>query len=509
MHRRSFLLQLASLALARHPGGQAQAAAGDRDATSVDIRRYVRDRAGALSEGAYIPPDTSVPERLAGIGYDEYNEIRFRSERGVWRGAQSDFELQLFHRGFIFPHRVAVFVVEEGAIRPLAYDPSLFDFGALDDIGQAGLGDFGFAGIRVLSPINDPSVPEEFLVFLGASYFRSVGRNMSYGLSARGLALRTADPRGEEFPYFVELYIERPRPGRRRIDVHAVLDSPSVSGAYSFYVHPGEATRMNVRATLFPRVDLDWVGLAPLTSMYWFGPLERPEVDDFRPRVHDSDGLMIRTESEEWLWRPLANPSRLQVSSFPAGKVRGFGLAQRAQDSRDFQDLQAKYHQRPSLWIERHGRWPEGTVDLVEIPTASEFNDNIVAYWRPEAPLPAHKRFDYAYGMTWGKILPRGFGLLYVQGTRSGAYADTWRQFVIDFASHEPGALFDPEDFSALVSSSSGMVQGISIAPNPDIGGLRLTFLFVPDGPASDLRAVMRQGRRPVSEIWVYRWSAR
>jgi periplasmic glucans biosynthesis protein len=288
-----------------------------------------------------------------------------------------------------------------------------------------------------------------------------------------------------------------------------VLDSPSVSGAYSFYVYPGDATRMNVRATLFPRVDLDWVGMAPLTSMYWFGPLERPDVDDFRPRVHDSDGLMIRTESEEWLWRPLANPHRLQVSSFPVGRVRGFGLAQRAQESRDYQDLQAKYHQRPSLWIEPHGRWPEGTVDLVEIPTSSEFNDNIVAYWRPKAPLPAHKRFDYAYGMTWGKILPRGYGLLYVEGARSGAYAGTWRQFVIDFASHEPGASFDARDFSALVSSSSGKVQGVSIAPNPNIGGLRLTFLFVPDGPMSDLRAVMRQGKRPVSEVWVYRWSAR
>jgi glucans biosynthesis protein len=506
--RRSFLLQLAALASA-YPARQVQAAVDARDTTGVDIRRLVRERARELSEAAYAPPDTSVPERLAGIGYDEYNEISFRSERGIWRDEPSDFEVQLFHRGFIFPHRMDVFVVEDGVRRRVAYEPALFDFGALGDIGQAGFGDMGFAGARVLYPINDPAVPEEFLVFLGASYFRAVGRNMIYGLSARGLALRTADPRGEEFPYFVEIYIERPQPGARSIDVHAVMDSPSVSGAYSFSVNPGEATRMNVRATLYPRVDLDWVGLAPLTSMYWFGPLERPEVDDFRPRVHDSDGLMIRTESEEWLWRPLANPSRLRVSSFPVGKVLGFGLAQRAQDTRDFQDLQAKYHQRPSLWIERHGRWPDGTVDLVEIPTESEFNDNIVAYWRPKAPLPAHKRFDYAYGMAWGKILPRGFGLLYVQGARSGAYADTWRQFVIDFASQEPGVVFDPAEFSALVSSSSGKVQGISIAPNPDIGGLRLTFLFVPDGPASDLRAVMRQGTRPVSEVWVYQWSAR
>ena len=295
MHRRSFLLQLAALALAR-PVRQAKAAVEARDGAGVDIRRFVRERAQALSRAAYVPPDTSVPDRLAGIGYDEYNEIGFRSERGIWRDEPSDFELQLFHRGFIFPHRVAVFVVEDGVTSPVAYDPSLFEFGALGNIGQAGFGDMGFAGLRILHPINDPAVPEEFLVFLGASYFRAVGRNMSYGLSARGLALRTADPRGEEFPYFVEIYIERPKPGEKRIDVHAVLDSPSVSGAYTFAVYPGDATRMNVRTTLFPRVDLDWVGLAPLTSMYWFGPLERPEVDDFRPRVHDSDGLMIRTE---------------------------------------------------------------------------------------------------------------------------------------------------------------------------------------------------------------------
>jgi glucans biosynthesis protein len=263
---------------------------------------------------------------------------------------------------------------------------------------------------------------------------------------------------------------------------------------------------MEVDTVLFPRNDLEHVGLAPLTSMYQFGPLERPDVDDFRPRVHDSDGLLIRSQTEEWLWRPLANPERLQVSSFQVGDVRGFGLAQRARNPEDYQDLEAKYHRRPSLWVEPLSGWPPGAVDLIEIPTPSEFNDNIVAYWRPKEPLPALKPFAYSYSLNWAPFLPRGFGLLRITGSRSGSYADNWRHFVIDFAPDEPDPDLDVSDFVARVTSSSGRIEGATLTRHPEIGGLRLTFLLVPEGRLAELRAIVRQGERVVSEVWLYRW---
>jgi len=374
--RRSFLQQIAAIGfvLGNVRAGTAQTLLPQ----GKNVRDHVRERAKTLSRNTYVEPDSALPDRLQELGYDEYNQIQFRSERGIWRNDDARFELHLFHRGFLFKDRVAVFLAEGDTIQPLVYDPNLFGFGLLEDIGQNQFGDIGFAGIRLLYPINDPEIPQEFLVFLGASYFRAVAKGQVYGLSARGLALRTADEQPEEFPYFNEIYVERPDPGSGIIAVHALLDSPSVSGAYSFQIRPGEQTRMEVDAVLFPRNDLDHVGLAPLTSMYQFGPLERPDVDDFRPRVHDSDGLLIRSQTEEWLWRPLANPERLQVSSFQVGDVRGFGLAQRSRNPEDYQDLEAKYHRRPSLWVEPLSGWPPGAVDLIEIPTPSEFNDNIV-----------------------------------------------------------------------------------------------------------------------------------
>jgi glucans biosynthesis protein len=243
--------------------------------------------------------------------------------------------------------------------------------------------------------------------------------------------------------------------------------------------------------------------------MYLYSPQERQPVHDFRPRIHDSDGLSMLSANGEWLWRPLANPVALRHSNFEVGTPRGFGLAQRARELRDFEDLQAKYHRRPSLWIEPGDIWPAGKIELVEIPTRSEFNDNIVAYWRLGSVLPAGTQLDYSYDMRWAPRLPEDENLLRVRDSYSGAYARSWRHFVIDFVSPEQGPLPPPSALSADATTSAGRIDGLTIIRYPEINGYRLTFRLVPDGDAADLRAVIRRGTNAVSETWLYRWTRR
>ncbi len=249
-----------------------------------------------------------------------------------------------------------------------------------------------FSGFRLRAPLNRAEHFDEFVVFQGASYFRAVAKGQEYGLSARGLALKTGDARGEEFPFFRTFWIERPRPEANTVVVHALLDSDSTTGAYRFTIRPGDPTVMDVEMTLYPRVELTHVGLAPLTSMFFFGPNDRVGIDDFRPAVHDSDGLAIWNGRGEWLWRPLINPETLQVSAFVDDNPRGFGLLQRHRAFADYQDLEAHYERRPSLWVETIGEWGSGAVQLVEIPSKSEYHDNVVAFWRPRPTVTGTSR---------------------------------------------------------------------------------------------------------------------
>ena len=215
--------------------------------------------------------------------------------------------MELFHRGFIFKDPVAIYVVADGTAQRVAYSPDLFTFGpSVQPPPDGTVTDF--SGFRMLAPINRADAFDEFVVFQGASYFRAVAKGQGYGLSARGLALNTGAPDGEEFPFFRAFWIERPQPEARAIVVHALLDSVSTTGAYRFTIRPGDTTVMDVEMTLYPRVELKHVGLAPLTSMFVFGPNDRVGIDDFRPAVHDSDGLAIWNGRGEWLWRPLINP---------------------------------------------------------------------------------------------------------------------------------------------------------------------------------------------------------
>jgi glucans biosynthesis protein len=467
----------------------------------------VIDRARAMAARAFVPPP-AVPEAWTALDYDQYRNIRFRADRALWRGTQSPFEAQLFAPGFYFRHGARIAVVDNGEARPVRFERRAFryspDLPVLPDDPA-----LDYSGFRLHGALNRDDYRDEFAVFQGASYFRAVARGQVYGLSARALALGTAEPEGEEFPFFRAFWIETPARDAACVRVHALLDSQSIAGAYSFDITPGEATEMAVRAVLFPRRDLDHPGIAPLTSMFLFDATNRHRFDDFRPAVHDSDGLMVVNGNGEQLWRPLANPPRLQVSHFLDADPKGFGLVQRSRDPGDFADLEARYHQRPSAWVEPGSGWGAGSVALVEIPTTREINDNIVAFWRPRATLMAGARHDFDYRLAWRNEPPALPDLARVVETASGARRAGGRIMAIDFA---PGGrpLPAPDDVVADMVVRPGSVSPAVIQRNPATGGLRLAFTFDPEGAdAVELRAQLRdRSRRPLSEVWLYRWTS-
>lgn len=505
LDRRSFVSGAAALALApAGRGGSAHAATPGADAPVPFSRDWLLGEAERLARQPYKEPDSPLPEPLAEIGYDQYRDLRYRPEARLFAGSGRPFAVDLFHRGFLYTAPVTVWVVEKGSARRIRYRPEMFEFGSVPPPPPEA--DIDFSGLRVRHPINVPDVWDEFLVFQGASYFRAVARDQAYGLSARGLAINTAHTEGEEFPHFTAFWIETPEPRATSLVVHALLDSPSATGAYRFAVQPGAETVIDVEAVLFPRVEIDRVGLAPASSMFLFDASNRYGFEDFRPAVHDSNGLQMLTGAGEWLWRPLANPAELQVSAFVDRSPRAFGLMQRARRFDDFQDLEARYERRPSLWIEPLEDWGEGAIHLVEIPAEMEIHDNIAAFWRPAAPLPAAAPWRFAYRMRWVDAIAHD--RLAVVATRAGRTIDKKRLlFVVDFAAAELPPI---EEVTVEVSASAGKPVNPVLQANRPAGTLRASFEIDTDGAGmSELQMRLLRGGRPASETWLYRWTDR
>lgn len=497
--RRSFLAAaLGTTMLAALPA-RASAARPFSHADVVEMAR-------ALAQQDYAERP-AVPKDWLDQSYDDYKARWFRTADALWSGTERSYNVDFFLPGLYFPRAVQINTVTGGMAARVPFDLSLFD---QSDKAPAltAEGHLGYSGLRLRTVLDNPAQKTEFCVFQGASYFRAIGIGNAYGLSARGLALKTADAEGEEFPEFIEFWLEAPAPGQRHMMVHALMDSPSVAGAYRFHITPGSSAVMEVEATLFPRAELTHTGLAPLTSMFLFDATNRNRFDDFRPAVHDSDGLLVVNGNGETLWRPLANPARLQVSSFVDENPRGFGLMQRSRKLSDFNDLEAFYHSRPCLWVEPAGDWGKGAVTLVEIPADKEIYDNIVAYWRPRDPYAAGSEVSLSYRLTWGDApaLP----MPQVTDTAEGAriFGGPGRIITIDFAEH-PLLEGDPETLdvhihSPHVPTSEGVLQR-----NPETGGLRLAFYFDPgDRDHVELRAQLRKDGTPASEVWLYRWTA-
>jgi len=499
-------LALVALALVSFTGPSDRQRASDTAAASEYefSHESVIEEARRLAAREYAPRELPENSPLMQLSYDEYREIRFNSERGIWRNEQVPFRLELLTAGFIYRTPVTVAVVESGRAHNLLGTPDLFTFGP--KVQRFAGETMPLSGFRVRTRLNSRSTWDEFLSFQGASYFRAVARDTVYGLSARGLALRTAHPTGEEFPAFTHFWIERPAANATGIVIHALLDSPSATGAYRFSVIPGTETVMDVDVTLFPRRPLDAVGIAPLTSMFLFNGSDRSRIDDFRNAVHDSDGLQILSAAGEQIWRPLANPTQLQISSFTSTAPRGFGLVQRARKLSDYQDLSSQWHRRPSVWVEPKGEWGAGAVELIEIPTDFEGNDNIVAMWRPRNAIPAGSPWRTSYRLRWSRHPPTISSLAKVVATRSGPTRDGRRRmFVVDF----DAAASAPERLRLEIGSSAGKLSNQSLTYNPLTRGVRATFELDPaNATLAELRLRLLRGDEPVSETWLYRWTA-
>jgi glucans biosynthesis protein len=499
VNRRSFLAGAAALPLLR-PSFVAAAPAEPMPFSASTVRDIAREAASK----AFVPADDKLPQHLRELTYDRYRTLRFRPEFSLWRKDKLPFEVQLFHRGFLYADKVAIYEVANGQAVPIAYTTDWFEFGdiAPPQTTQA----FGFAGFRIHAPINRPDYHDEVCAFLGASYFRAVAKGQSYGLSARGLALNTGEASGEEFPAFRAFFLEKPQPNATSMVVHALLDSKSTTAAFRFTIRPGEATIFDTEMAIYPRTELKTAGLAPMTSMFLFGPNDRNDVDDFRPAVHDSDGLAIQNGRGEQLWRPLSNPRDLQISHFGDLNPRGFGLMQRERNFAAYQDLESRFETRPSLWIEPIGDWGEGDVRLVEIPTNEEVHDNIASFWRPKEPLKAKAEHTFTYRISWGTGAPKPKPLATFQRTATGARGDKAKLFVLDLAGDRLKEV-DAKAVRGVVTAGDNKVEHIVTQPNPLTGGWRLSFELATPAKPVELRATVLQGEEAISEVWVYRWT--
>lgn len=470
----------------------------------------VAQRARQLAQAPYQAPADRLPAPLRELKYDDYRDIRYQSEHALWRAEKLPFELQFFHPGAQYRETVRINEINaRGGVAPIAFDPAHYHYGrnAIDPQALRGL---GHAGFRVHHAVNRPGYKDEVLVFLGASYFRAIGKEQVYGLSARALAVDVATPTGEEFPRFTEFWVQRPAPRATSLVIYALMDSRRLTGAYRFELVPGTETVLNVQAVVHAREAVAKLGLAPLTSMYLFGE-NQPGRDDYRPEVHDSDGLAIHTGENEWIWRPLVNPQRLLVTSFRSTDPRGYGLMQRDRSHASYEDPEALYDRRPSAWIEPAGRWGAGRVELVQIPTPDETNDNIVAYWLADKALAPQQPFAYAYRMRWQMQPELRPPLAWVAQTRRGRgfarQPDGHIKFVVDF---DGQAL-------RLLAADSDIEAAINVGPNAELvernlfknratGLWRMTLRLRRPDPAKpvELRALLRHKQGVLSETWSY-----
>ncbi len=467
-------------------------------------------KAEALARTAYQPPPPPDPA-LAALSYDDYRRIRFRPERALWHGSGSLFEMQFFAVGRGFTRPLRLYELVGDTVKPVVIPGADYNDEGVLPAARSQAADAGAAGWRLKYPLNDAKVFDEVIVFLGASYFRAIGAGQHYGLSARGLAVDTAGARGEEFPAFTTFWLQRPAPGEHSFTFFALLDGPSVSGAYRFVLHPGKDTTLDVSARIYPRRTMTTLGLAPLTSMFLMGENQRVG-DDYRPEVHDSDGLLVQTGQGERIWRPLTNPLHPFVTSFAMDKLGGFGLMQRDRAFRSYEDLEAQYQSRPSAWVEPLGDWGAGRVELLQFHTPDETNDNIVAYWVPKKVPEPGTPFALEYRIHWTlEGVPPAAGATVLQTRRGHGYRKTEvtsndLQFQIDFVGGALQAL--PQDTVVDVSANDNVRKLHAHAyPNPQTGGWRVSLGFerIDTAKPVELRAQLRNaGGVILSETWSY-----
>lgn len=465
----------------------------------------VASLAKKLAAEPFNPPQP-IPDFLTQMSYDDYRDIRFDPEQSLWRETGNNFQVQFIHSGLYYGHSVQINTLDAQGIRKVPFSPKLFTYGK-NKFAEKIPADLGFAGFRLAYPFYKKDEHNHVIVFAGASYFRAVAKNQVFGLSARGLAIDTGLPSGEEFPTFREFWLERPLQHARAMKVYALLDSQSLTGAYEFVVRPGDRTVVDVKARLFERKRVKELGIAPLTSMFFYGEEKVRPVTDWRPEVHDSDGLSIASGTGEWIWRPLVNPEKLQVSYFELDNPRGFGLLQRDRIFPNYEDLETRHELRPSAWITPIGNWGKGRIKLVEIPSPKETNDNIVAYWIPSELPPPGQPFEIAYRIHLQSEDPLESASGRVTATRVGAGdKGDLKRLVLDFDGGKLRSLPANTPVKALISvGQDGQLVQQSVFKNPVTKAWRVAFQVKPpkDRPLQ-LRAFLQHEKNTLSETWSY-----
>ncbi|MEE1612843.1 glucan biosynthesis protein [Microvirga sp. CF3016] len=477
----------------------------------------LKKRAQDMARSAYVAPPSPSPEVLYQIDYDAHGKIRFKTDLALWANGPGEFPVTFFHMGRFFQKPVRMHVVEGGQAREITYDSDYFDMPA-DSPARKLPDNSGFAGFRFQEARTGKLdwKKNDWVAFLGASYFRAIGELFQYGLSARGLAVDVAVfGKNEEFPDFTHVYFETPQPGSDTVTVYALLDGPSVAGAYRFVMQRAAAVIMDIDSAVYMRQDVSRLGLAPLTSMYWYSEKAKTTAIDWRPEIHDSDGLAMWTGTGERIWRPLNNPPRIITSAFTDENPKGFGLLQRDRNFDHYLDG-VYYDRRPSLWIEPQGTWGRGSIQLVEIPTDDEIHDNIVAMWVPAEPARAGQAIELRYRMHWSAEEPYPTPLARVVATRlgNGGQAGTARpkgvrKFMVEFIGEPLTKLPSGVIPKPVLTASRGEFSNIltEAVPNNVPGHWRTQFdLTVTGTEPVEMRGYLRNENEVLSETWLYQY---
>jgi len=470
----------------------------------------LKRRAEQMAQEPWEDGRSSHGEILERIDYDAFQAIRFRKDHALWTDGKGGAPVQLFHLGRYFQEPVLIHVVEDGTAREILYRGNYFDLPA-EHPARDLPDDIGFSGFR----LHEQSQETDWIAFLGASYFRTSGPFNQYGLSARGLAIDTALPKPEEFPRFSRIWLERVDGEADRVLVYALLDSPSITGAYRFDCVKADEHVTDITCSLFPRKAIERLGVAPLTSMYWYSETNRKQAVDWRPEIHDSDGLALWTGNGERLWRPLNNPHTTMTNAFLDESPRGFGLLQRDRNFGHYQDDGVFYDRRPSAWIEPTSDWGKGQVQLVEIPTDDEIHDNIVAYWVPHDGVEPGRQLDFSYRLHWCDDEPYPAELGRVMATYTGIGGipgqprpENAMRFVVDFHGGQVGIL-ERGDAKPVVDLSRGTVTLADSHPVVGQPGLYRAFFdtVIEEAEPVDMRMyVQGNDGEALTETWLYQF---
>lgn len=521
--RRTLITHAATFAVAGSPlstlaQNAAEASKGKKQFSYNDVIQKARELA-QMPYSAVVPP---LPAELEALDWDAWREIRFRGEKDLLEDPEGRFKLQIFHLGHLFKRPVALNIIRDHVAVPLTYTADFFDYGRTK-FSKPLPANLGYAGFRLHYPLNGVTSFDELISFLGSSYYRFLGRDQKYGLSARGLAIGSGNlDNHEEFPFFREFWLEAPNHKIEMITIYALMDTASATGAYRFDIYPQSETIISVTANLFARRAIDRLGMAPLTSMFFLGENDRHlndrnKYDEFRSELHDSDGLLMHMSDEQWVWRPLKNPLVQQVQRFDVRNIKGFGLMQRDRQFNHYNDLELDYEKRPSYWIEPNHDWGEGVIELIELATKDETADNIVCAFVPSKALEAGQSLTYSYRI---RAMGAGLGLHslgYVSDTYSAPafalgsneqQAANTRRFMVDFVGGDVGYyLKNPALVKINASAQQAHVFRSFLVPNPKINGFRamIDVRFETD-QIGLVRAFLQVEQKPITETWSYSW---